>query len=176
MTCAAWLRNKTKEGRGLPATPETRAVIDELAQRPVEGRTYRLPLPPHPIAAEQARVLTRLALTAWDMNAAADDALIIAAELVTNAVKIGDVFHLTLSRQNCNVLIEVTDSSEAAPDRQQRSLDRVDGRGLVLVEGCSKDWGWRLEETGGKTVWALVGDHNTEPDAPATLPPSPVRM
>jgi hypothetical protein len=33
----------------------------------------------------------------------------------------------------------------------------VDGRGLLLVAACSKDWGWRLEEQGGKTVWAVVG-------------------
>jgi hypothetical protein len=54
------------------------------------------------------------------------------------------------------VLIEVWDSSEAAPDRQQESVDRVDGRGLLLVEACSRDWGWRLEDQGGKTVWAAI--------------------
>ena len=32
------------------------------------------------------------------------------------------------------------------------------GRGLLLVEACSKDWGWRLEEHGGKTVWSIATD------------------
>lgn len=137
--------------------PERRANASENRQR--------FPLPPHPIAAEQARILVRLALTQWDRNDVADNAVIIVAELVSNAVKLGDVFHLTLSHPDGNVLIEVTDNSEASPERRRRSTDRVDGRGLLLVEGCSKDWGWRLDESGGKTVWALVGD---EPDATAT--------
>jgi hypothetical protein len=140
------------------------------------SRNYRLPLPPHPIAAEQARVLVRLALAEWNMNGVADNALIIATELVSNAMKIGDVFHLTLSCQNGNVLIEVSDSSETSPERQRRSVDRVDGRGLLLVEACSKDWGWRLEEAGGKTTWALVGDMDAKPDARTVTPPSAVRM
>ncbi|MFB9833805.1 ATP-binding protein [Actinoallomurus acaciae] len=120
-------------------------------------RRYRFPLPPHPIAAEQARILTRLALAGWGLNAIAEDALLVAVELVANAVKVGEVFHLTLSRRDGAVLIEVSDSSEACPERQQRSFDRVDGRGLLLVEACSKDWGWRSEATGGKTVWSLIG-------------------
>jgi two-component sensor histidine kinase len=100
--------------------------------------------------------LTKIALADWDLPELADDALLIAAELATNAAKIGDVFHLTLSRQGGMALIEVWDSSEALPDRQRCSVDRVDGRGLLLVEACSKDWGWRLEDQGGKTVWALA--------------------
>jgi hypothetical protein len=120
-----------------------------------ESRAYRLPLPPHPIAAEQARILVRLALDDWKLRGVLDNALIIAAELAANAVKIGDVFHITVSRQGGTALIEVWDSSEAAPDRRQRSVDRVDGRGLILVEACAKDWGWRLEDHGGKTVWAV---------------------
>jgi hypothetical protein len=129
-----------------------------------EWLRYRFPLPPHPIAAEQARIVTRCALANFGMHAVTDDALLIAVELVANAVKIGEVLHLTLTRQADAVLIEVADSSEAAPERQRHSFDRVDGRGLLLVEACSKDWGWRLETTGGKTVWALVS-------APAAKPP-----
>jgi hypothetical protein len=122
-----------------------------------KNRIYRFPLPPHPIAAEQARLLTKIALADWGILEITDEALIIAAELATNAAKLGDVFHITLSRQNGTALIEVWDGSEALPDRQRSSLDRVDGRGLLLVEACSKDWGWRLEDRGGKTVWAVAG-------------------
>lgn len=70
------------------------------------------------------------------------------------------MFHLTLSCGDGNVLVEVSDGSEAPPERRQCSVDRVDGRGLLLVEALSKDWGWRLDEA-GKTVWALVGDMDT---------------
>ena len=117
-------------------------------------RTYRLPLPSHPIAAEQARVFVRLVCA--ELRDGIDDLLLITAELVTNAIKVGDVFRLAVSCLAGTVLVEVWDTSEAFPDRQRQSVDRVDGRGLLLVEECSKDWGWRLEEQGGKTVWAIV--------------------
>jgi hypothetical protein len=138
--------------------------------------SFRFPLPPHPIAAEQARTLMRLALAEWNMGDLADDALIITAELVTNAMKIGEVFHLTLSCRDRTVMIEVSDGSEASPDRQRRSYDRVDGRGLLLVEACAKDWGWRLEDQGGKTVWARLDNPGAEPDAPTITRPSAMRM
>jgi hypothetical protein len=134
-----------------------------------ESRVHRFPLPPHPIAAEQARLLTKIALADWALGEALDNALIIVAELATNATKIGEVFHLSLTRQGGTVLIEVWDTSEALPDRRRRSVDRVDGRGLLLVEGCSKDWGWRLEDQGGKTVWAIAD----AAEAPEPPPPGP---
>jgi hypothetical protein len=48
--------------------------VSQLAT--AESRTYRFPLPPHPIAAEQARIMTRLALAEWHMDTLTDDALI----------------------------------------------------------------------------------------------------
>ncbi|WP_285580000.1 ATP-binding protein [Actinoallomurus iriomotensis] len=160
-----------EEGGGLHAAPDTKTFGEECSppRNMAESRAYRLPLPPHPIAAEQARALMKIALADWKINDIIDNALIIVAELVTNAVKLGDVFHLSLSRQGDTALIEVTDRSEASPDRRRRSLDRVDGRGLLLVEACSRDWGWRLEEPGGKTVWALV----ETPDTGAAPPCGP---
>jgi two-component sensor histidine kinase len=136
----------------------------ETASQPdvAESRTYRFPLPPHPIAAEQARLLMKMALADWNMADVTDNALLITAELVTNALKVGDVSHISLSHQGDTALIEVWDSSEASPDPQQRSFHRVDGRGLLLVETCSKDWGWRLEDEGGKTVWAIAEKHDSE--------------
>jgi hypothetical protein len=130
-----------------------------------EGQVYRLPLPPHPIAAEQARILVRLAGVAWNVGDSVDSLLLIATELATNALKIGEVFEIAVFRQGGTVLIEVWDSSEAAPDRQQQSVERVDGRGLLLVEACSKEWGWRLEQRGGKTVWAVCTVDTPDPAA-----------
>lgn len=156
------------------------AALLPVASSPSNGRCFRvmarhrfwLPLPPHPIAAEQARVLVRLAVVEWGLDRIVDDLLVITVELVTNAARMGEVFQLALSRQDDAVLIEVSDGSEAGPERQRCSVERVDGRGLVLVEACSKDWGWRWEETGGKTIWALVG--GSEPGAGGSARPSPV--
>ncbi|MDN3351572.1 ATP-binding protein [Actinomadura sp. DC4] len=128
----------------------------EEETEPPPERRIRFPLPPHPIAAEQARIITRITLTDWTIADIIDSALIITTELVANALKLGDVFHLSLSQQGGGVLIEVRDSSEAPPDRRRPSSERVDGRGLLLVEACAKDWGWRLEDQGGKTIWAVI--------------------
>jgi hypothetical protein len=129
---------------------------EAMAARPAAERWWRFPLPPHPIAAEQARTVARLAVGGWGMEDITDDASLVVVELVTNAAKIGQVFALTLSCQDDTLLIEVSDNSEASPEPQQCSFDRVDGRGLLLVEAYSKDWGWRLDATGGKTVWAVL--------------------
>jgi hypothetical protein len=151
----------------LRAIPEAK----ETVRRPQigESRVHRFPLPPHPIAAEQARLLTKIALADWNLRDALDNALIIVAELATNAAKVGDVFRLSLTRQGDTVLIEVWDGSEALPDRRRCSVDRVDGRGLLLVEGCSTDWGWRLEDSGGKTVWAIAGEAVPERTSPLRM-------
>ncbi len=67
-------------------TPEVQADNDETTLRPYDTENqYGLPLPPHPIAAEQARILMRIALTAWNISDIIDNALIVTAELVTNA-------------------------------------------------------------------------------------------
>jgi hypothetical protein len=144
----------------LRVTPEVRGENEETEAPPdmTGSHTYRLPLPPHPIAAEQARIVTKIALAEWNIHHIIDNALIITTELVANAAKLGDVFHLTLSRHGGTVLIEVRDNSEASPDRRRPSTERVDGRGLMLVEACAKDWGWRIEDQGGKTIWATVDD------------------
>lgn len=123
-----------------------------------ERRIHRFPLPPHPIAAEQARRLTKVALEDWGIPEPADNALLIVTELTTNAMKLGEVFHFTLTRTGATVLIEIWDGGEAVPDPRRREVDRVDGRGLLLVDACAKEWGWRLEEQGGKTVWAIAGE------------------
>lgn len=153
-------------------TPEVRAddkdtsLLSNIARNP----TYRMPLPPHPIAAEQARILAKIALADWGIPGIDDNVLIVTGELVVNAAKVGGVFRITLSRHNDSVLVEVWDSSEAVPDRRRQSLDRVDGRGLLLVGACSKDWGWRFEERGGKTVWAVIDDNDTGDTGKATPP------
>lgn len=135
-----------------------KAFAENGVSRPgvMERRACRLPLPPHPIASEQARIFLRLVCAGWGLGDVADDLLLVTTELVTNAMKVGDVSELRICRQDWSVLVEVWDISEAVPDRQSGSVDRVDGRGLVLVEACSKDWGWRLEEHGGKTVWSIL--------------------
>ncbi|GAB3970527.1 hypothetical protein GCM10029978_044020 [Actinoallomurus acanthiterrae] len=121
---------------------------DKTAQQP-ESLAYWFPLAPHPVAIEQAHQLSEIALSAWNMRERLGEVQRIAAELVRNALEVGDAVDLTLSRQDGAVLIEVWDTSETPPTVP------ADGR-IPLFKTGSNDWGWRLHDDGGRTVWAIA--------------------
>jgi hypothetical protein len=55
------------------------------------------------------------------------------------------------------MVIHVWDASAAMPVRQAATaVDDEGGRGLLLVETLSKDWGTYRKLEGGKVVWVLV--------------------
>ena len=53
------------------------------------------------------------------------------------------------------VVIQVGDGSSEMPARQDADADSESGRGLLLVETLSRDWG-SYRGGGGKVVWARV--------------------
>jgi anti-sigma regulatory factor (Ser/Thr protein kinase) len=94
---------------------------------------------------------------------AIDDVVLVASELVGNAVR-----HTTATQQATldvtwdvdpsGVRICVGDPSEEAPVVRLSGLDEPDGRGLRIVDAVSDDWG--VERAGpGKRVWAHVPVH-----------------
>lgn len=82
-----------------------------------------------------------------------DTVLVLTSELVTNAVLhgVGPVqLRLTLSADA--VRVEVQDESAQHPVRRNPDREAPHGRGLLLVDALSVDWG--VEPAGaGKTVW-----------------------
>ncbi len=119
---------------------------------------YRLPLPPHKIASRQAHQVLRWALSDWCVPIEdADGVRVVLGELVTNALTHStDVFTLALRLTDDLIVIEVRDDNDATPEMGLPGDLAVNGRGMLLVNALSKEWGVRQEKDGGKTVWAEV--------------------
>lgn len=138
----------------MPATPRSTCVL----------------LAAVPQAVGRAREYARGVLGRWQLRAMADTVELIVSELVTNAVKatgrIGDgttpgeaTIYLCLSASAEMLLIEVWDVGGALPRKRTAADDDEAGRGLVLVQALSKEWGCTVLRTGGKIVWCecLIG-------------------
>jgi anti-sigma regulatory factor (Ser/Thr protein kinase) len=126
-----------------------------------------------PTATPCARLHARNVMCEWGLRDLAENVELVVSELVTNAVKasMDDVgrprytddhglacVQLRLSTDGLATLVEVWDENFRLPAPTQASLDEESGRGLMLVDALTVQWGWDLSHSGrGKIVWALVG-------------------
>jgi len=127
-------------------------------------------LTPTPEEARTARQFVRELLTAWGLAYLCDDAELIIAELVGNAVRHGlrttpqvvvrdsqvPLLRLCLLPRMGEIMIAVTDPSSDAPQPKAASADGESGRGLQIVGALSHIWGWSPIEGNGKAVWAVL--------------------
>src|SRR3954468_3692907 len=95
----------------------------------------------------------------------ADDAALVAAELLANAVQHGSPpVTVCVRGAEDHLTLEVRDGSGRFPVRPAPSTSNMTGRGLALVQALTADWGIRRETSGGKTVWCeLRTNSNTHP-------------
>lgn len=129
-------------------------------------RLSALDLAPLPGAVPCARLHVRHVLRTWDLPALADDAEVVVAELVTNAVRHagqiagrdGCVLPVRLRLRPGSVRAEVRDASGTMPvPGPADPHDNESGRGLVLVAALAVRYGAYLTEGGGKCVFAVLG-------------------
>jgi anti-sigma regulatory factor (Ser/Thr protein kinase) len=84
-----------------------------------------------------------------------DDIRLVASELATNAmVHARTPFVVSLSELNGVVLLAVRDGSTSVPVKARPQVIGLGGRGLVLVELLSHEWGARTDASGYRSVWA----------------------
>ncbi|MFI6518530.1 ATP-binding protein [Spirillospora sp. NPDC050679] len=130
-----------------------------MRPRPVEGVVSRM------IAKERAEVgRCRHFVAQWCeergfRQSTADDARTIVSELVTNALthtRGGALLRLYLS--GIGPVVEVWDLSADLPTVRPFDLTSQQGRGLAIVAQLSASWGCNPLATGGKCVWAVLGD------------------
>jgi serine phosphatase RsbU (regulator of sigma subunit) len=83
-----------------------------------------------------------------------DDAALVAAELLANAVQHGSPpISVCVAGDSDRIRIEVRDGSARPPVRSVQSASNMTGRGLSLVAAVSARWGVD-RATDGKVVWA----------------------
>ena len=116
-----------------------------------------------PGAVPCARLHARQVIWEWGLTALADSVEIIVSEIVTNAVQASRSLEWThsvrlwLLSDKARVLILVWDANPQPPVRVDADDEAESGRGLLLVETISDQWGsFATRETGGKAVWAAV--------------------
>lgn len=106
-----------------------------------------------------ARLHARQVVREWGLPGLADTTELLVSELMTNAIRASGPWSpavtLWLFSDGRCVVIHVWDGSSAMPVRQDADAEPESGRGLLLVETLSRDWG-SYARGDGKVVWASI--------------------
>jgi anti-sigma regulatory factor (Ser/Thr protein kinase) len=126
----------------------------------------RITLASAPESTKTARDFTTATLRGWHLNALIQEAVMVASELVTNAIRHATPFpvdnaehpwvELTWQRQDSCLICVVTDRSTSPPVLAVADPDAESGRGLQVVQALAITWGWTTVGTQGKAVWAAL--------------------
>lgn len=119
-----------------------------------------------PMSASLARDFVRLHLVAHLLGFLVEDVRLVVSELATNAVAHARTpFLVTLSSADGTVLLVIRDGSTSVPVRSVPDALDMSGRGLLIVESLSQEWGSSTDGHGNKSVWASF------PGGPGELEP-----
>ena len=132
---------------------------------------------PEPSAVAAARRFIRDTLVSWGLPGADDrvaDAVLLASELVTNAVvHAGTQVQLTCRLNGTTVEVSVLDRHPARviPDPPGAvDVDRPSGRGLLLPAALSSSWGVTYAPE-AKAIWFRLGPDSAADGPAAAAPP-----
>jgi anti-sigma regulatory factor (Ser/Thr protein kinase) len=114
-----------------------------------------------PTAVPCARLHAKSIAVEWGLPELADTAELLVSELMTNALQASaglriretPVVRLWLASDRISMVIRVWDGSQEMPVRQQADLGDDSGRGLMIIDELSADWG-SYPDADGKIVWA----------------------
>jgi PAS domain S-box-containing protein len=126
-------------------------LLARLPDAPLAGAERALRA--QPVSVSEGRRFLEATLNDWGCAAVSDDALLLASEVLTNAVcHAAGPLVLRLRRTEAELTVEVTDRSAHLPLPRLGGLGDEHGRGLILVDTLAADWGTRRTDE-GKTVW-----------------------
>lgn len=121
-------------------------------------------LPAEARSASRARAFVADALLRHQLDHLVDDVGLATSELATNAVLHARTrFTVIVSAFEETVFLEVLDQSPSGPTVGLARASDTNGRGLLVVQAVSRDWGVIAREPDGKSVWAAF---DTTPGIP----------
>jgi anti-sigma regulatory factor (Ser/Thr protein kinase) len=140
----------------VPLVADRAAAERRVFLRPEHVRRDR-DLPADLTAPYLARAFVRETCVAWDADDSVSDALVIATELVSNAVEhAGTSSRISVRLDPRGLWVDVRDfASGAVPRPRPRAIGSRRGRGLHLVASMAPNWGV-TQHPDGKTVWASI--------------------
>ena len=149
---------------GVPHVLPLYASLDQALKQTSARPPYlrqELPLAPAPTAPAAARLFVRETLQDWRLappdEELSDQALLLADELVTNAVVHARTdLRLRLELRGELLHLAVHDLGSAQPRPGPADPDREGGRGLQVVAQVAKIWGVHRDPEGGKVVWCIL--------------------
>jgi anti-sigma regulatory factor (Ser/Thr protein kinase) len=167
---------------GFSSADSSRVANPSAAPAPLPGRELArmqewplhsyLELRALPEFVRSARLHAKNLLGDWGMGALAGTAELLVSEMLTNAVRasahIADQqretgqapgaqhMRLWLTSDTRSVLIQVWDADHHHPVRRDAGPEAEAGRGLLLIEALSTQWGFHVPDgRDGKIVWAV---------------------
>jgi anti-sigma regulatory factor (Ser/Thr protein kinase) len=135
--------------------------------RPARRHGCRVRLATGPAAAAEARRQVRSAIQSWQVPVDPDTAILLTSELVTNAVRheAGQAVMLVVTCARGQLRVDVHDTSPSWPAVADVPADAETGRGLLLVETLSDEWGF-FRTPAGKAVYFMLAFQTDQPEQP----------
>ena len=134
--------------------------MDTMApSRPIVQRERHISLTAEPAAAAAARNQVRAAVCAWNIPVDPSVAVLLASELVTNAIRheAGETVMVVVTcTWDHQLRVDVHDTSHSMPMPMDAAADDEAGRGLMLVTTLSTEWGFYRTPTGKAVYFTLA--------------------
>ncbi len=127
----------------------------------VNGWSHQVDLAAEPASAGLARDFVSLQLSSHNLLDLVQDIRVVVSELATNALLHAQTpFVVTLSMTGGMVLLTLQDGSQLLPIQSAASVTDLNGRGLMIVELLSHEWGISTDESHWVSFRVMSQDGN----------------